>query len=99
MPRRRLADDGKRLGLSESALDVVFVHCFSERSWEGFGEGGLLVLPGFRLADDGKRLGLSESGDGRCIEKGLPRGGVWGGERAGFGRVGRLADSYFGFLK
>ena len=30
--------------------------------------------------------------DGRCVEKGLPRGGVWGGERAGFDRMGRLAD-------
>ena len=43
-------------------------------------------------ADDGKRLGHVGSSDGRCIEKGLPRGGVWGGERAGFGRMGRLAD-------
>ena len=58
------------------------------------GRGGLQVGPDRRLADDGKRLGLSESGDGRFIKLGLPRGGVWGGERAGSARIGGLADFF-----
>ena len=44
---------------------------------------------------NGKRLGLSESSDERCIAKGLPRGGVWGGDRAGVDFVTGRADLYF----
>ena len=44
---------------------------------------------------DGKRLGLLESGDGRCIEKGLPRGGVWGGDGGGIGPDSSPADLFW----
>ena len=59
-PLKGSADDGKRLGLSESAMDVAWP-LFSEKG-RGSGGGGALGF-GFAggLADDGKRLGLSES--------------------------------------
>ena len=53
-------DDGKRLGLSESALDVVYPG--GAKMGRGFGGGaGARLRRAGGLADDGKRLGLSES--------------------------------------
>ena len=56
------ADDGKRLGLSESALDVACITGGLKNqprggSLRGEGAGS---SPDRRLADDGKRLELSE---------------------------------------
>ena len=44
-----LADDGKRLGLSESAVDVVSRKV--KKQGGGLGEGGLAIGPERRLAD------------------------------------------------
>ena len=57
-----LADDGKRLGLSESALDVAWAIDKKCLQGEGIRVRGIAGIgPARRLADDGKRLGLSES--------------------------------------
>ena len=54
LPYRRPADDGKRLGLSESALDVAFSIVYEKG--EGVrGRGGKRLGSIRRLADDGKR--------------------------------------------
>ena len=79
LPGGGLADDGKRLGFSESALDVAFVYrnylitregvCRREWTEACFGRG---------LADDGKRLGHVGSSDARCIDEGLYLGEGFG---------------------
>ena len=63
MPEGTVADDGKRLELSEFALDVAW-SIEKKLFTRGWGSGGGVVPRSGRvgrLADDGKRLGHAES--------------------------------------
>ena len=87
-------NDGKRLGLSESALDVAWRSLLKIYLSRGGGPGEGLV-PGWRrwVADDGKRFNevrvrweLCSCGVSKKIS--LERGGVWGGEGELLGPIG-----------